>query len=85
MPEILLDTHILIWWRLDSRRLSREQARLLSDLDKRNQPSAISAITLWEMAMLAVRGRVRVKVPLAWISTEWDWPNAAGLLGSYAE
>jgi PIN domain nuclease of toxin-antitoxin system len=64
MPTVLLDTHILIWWRLDSRRLSRNQIRLLQDLEKRGQPVAISAITLWEMAMLAARGRIGIGEPL---------------------
>ena len=65
MPEILLDTHILIWWRLDSRRLTRNQVRLLLDLEKRGRPSAISAITLWEMAILAARHRIEIKDPLS--------------------
>jgi len=60
MPAILLDTHILIWWRLDSRRLSRDQIRILPDSENRGQPVAISAITLWEMAMLAARGRIGI-------------------------
>ncbi len=68
MPTVLLDTHILIWWRLDSRRLGRNQTRLLQDLEKRGEPVAISAITLWEMAMLAARGRIRIGEPLgAWL------------------
>ena len=65
MPEILLDTHILIWWRLDSKRLARNQVRLLLDLEKRGRPSAISAITLWEMAILAARHRIEIKDPLS--------------------
>lgn len=64
MPEILLDTHILVWWRLDSRRLNRNQIRLLLDLEKRGRPVAISAITLWEMAILAARRRIEIKDPL---------------------
>jgi PIN domain nuclease of toxin-antitoxin system len=64
MPGILLDTHILIWWRLDSRRLSRNQIRLLEDLESRGRPVAISAITLWEMAMLSARGRIGIGEPL---------------------
>lgn len=64
MPSILVDTHILIWWRLDSGRLSRDQVRRLQEQESRKRPLAISAITLWEMAMLAARDRIRVDGPL---------------------
>jgi PIN domain nuclease of toxin-antitoxin system len=63
MPGILLDTHILIWWRMDSQRLDRSQARRLQDLENRQKPIAISAITLWEIAMLAARGRIDFAEP----------------------
>ena len=64
MSEILLDTHVLIWWRLDSSRLGRSRIRRLEDLENRQQPVAISAITLWEIAMLAARGRIEIAEPV---------------------
>jgi PIN domain nuclease of toxin-antitoxin system len=68
MSGILLDTHVLIWWRLDSRWLSRNQARRLEDLESRQKPMAISAITLWEIATLSARGRIEIAQPLdAWL------------------
>ncbi len=63
MSAILLDTHILIWWRLESRRLSRSQVRRLQDQENRQEPVAISAITLWEIAMLSARGRIEIAGP----------------------
>lgn len=63
MPVILLDTHILIWWRLDSKRLSRRQVMRLQDLENRQEPVGISAITLWEIAMLSARGRIEIAHP----------------------
>jgi len=63
MSEILLDTHVLIWWRLDSGRLGRSRIRRLQDLESRQKPVAISAITLWEIAMLAARGRIEISEP----------------------
>jgi len=63
MSEILLDTHVLIWWRLDSGRLGRSRVRRLQDLESRQKPVAISAITLWEIAMLAARGRIEMTGP----------------------
>jgi len=64
MAAILLDTHILIWWRIDSKRLSRVQVRRLQDLESRQEPIGISAITLWEIAMLSARGRIEIAEPL---------------------
>jgi PIN domain nuclease of toxin-antitoxin system len=55
---ILLDTHALIWAVNDSKELSRRaaftirRARLQSGL-------AVSAITVWELAVLLTKGRIR--------------------------
>jgi PIN domain nuclease of toxin-antitoxin system len=64
MAELVLDTHILIWWRLDSKRLNRSQVSRLQDLENRQEPAGISAITLWEIASLSARGRIEVAVSL---------------------
>ncbi len=69
MATVLLDTHILIWWRLDSKRLSRNQVRRLQHLENRQEPLAISAITLWEIAKLSKRGRIEMVEPLdVWLA-----------------
>jgi PIN domain nuclease of toxin-antitoxin system len=55
---ILLDTHALVWAVNDSKELSRpaasaiRRARLQSGL-------AVSAITVWELAVLLAKGRIR--------------------------
>ena len=57
-PLIILDTHILLWANADSKKLSRgadaaiRRARQADGL-------AISAISLWEIATLVSRGRIR--------------------------
>jgi PIN domain nuclease of toxin-antitoxin system len=57
--RFLLDTHTLIWWPQDEGpKLSNEQSRSLSELERDSEPAAISAITLWEIAMLRERGRL---------------------------
>lgn len=57
--RFLLDTHTLIWWLQDEGpKLSNEQSRSLSELERDSEPAAISAITLWEIAMLRERGRL---------------------------
>ncbi len=62
--SVLLDTHILVWWRTTPEKLSPEQNRVLIGLEKRGQPAGISAITLWELAMMVERGRQEINVPL---------------------
>ena len=58
MPSLLLDTHILVWWKTDPDRLSRAQAGALSDAEKDHAQAAISAITLRELAKMAERRRL---------------------------
>jgi PIN domain nuclease of toxin-antitoxin system len=54
---ILLDTHTLVWLKSDSSRLSRAAAKFIRDAAKEDAV-AIAAITLYEVAWLAVRGRL---------------------------
>lgn len=51
-PRYLLDTNALIRWLSESRRLSKEQLRVLRDAARRGEPFAISAMTLLELALL---------------------------------
>jgi len=62
--DLLLDTHVLLWWRTDSERLPKSHARVLSDAEDRGEPVGISAVTLWELARMAGRGRLEVDQPL---------------------
>jgi len=50
--SLLLDTHILVRWLQEPRRLSREQRRVIENAERHSQPLAISAMTLLEMAVL---------------------------------
>ena len=63
-PRFLLDTHILVWWLVTPRKLSREQRRLLREAVRRREPVAVSAITLLEIAILFGEGSARSDVPL---------------------
>ncbi|MEO6062188.1 MAG: type II toxin-antitoxin system VapC family toxin [Thermoflexales bacterium] len=53
----LLDTSAFIWWLSDHRRLSAEARRLI--LDGAN-PVWLSAASIWEMAIKASLGKLRV-------------------------
>ena len=37
MPDLLVDTQVLLWWRTDSERLPKSQARLLSEAEERGE------------------------------------------------
>lgn len=55
------------------KKLSREQTRILQETIRRNEPVAISAITLLEIAVLSGDGRrTRQDVPLDRLFTEFD-------------
>jgi PIN domain nuclease of toxin-antitoxin system len=60
----LLDTHILLWWRTEPRRLSRTQAQVLEELEEQGRPVGLSAISLREFAMMLHRRRINVDLPL---------------------
>ena len=62
-PTLLLDTHVLVRWLVDPKRLSREQLRVLRGAVRRCEPLALSAITLLEIAVLFGEGSTRLGVP----------------------
>ncbi|HZS52766.1 MAG TPA: type II toxin-antitoxin system VapC family toxin [Bryobacteraceae bacterium] len=57
-PHLLLDTHILVRWLIDSKRLSRSQTKAIETAVQRGEPIAISAITLLEIAILTSAGKL---------------------------
>jgi PIN domain nuclease of toxin-antitoxin system len=64
-PAGLLDTHILVWAKLDPDQLNKRQREFLEAVEAREGRIAISAITLWEIAMMASSKRhLRVKASL---------------------
>ncbi len=62
--KFLLDTHVLVWWLFDDRRLTKDHRRLLAASEKRGEPVAVSAMSLWEIAKLASRGRIDIDGPI---------------------
>src|SRR5271169_4882409 len=71
----LLDTHILVWWRQDLKRLSKAQARVLTQLEEQGQPAGISAISLRELAKMIQQRRVEVDMPLdGWLGNVISHP-----------
>jgi PIN domain nuclease of toxin-antitoxin system len=58
-PRFLLDTHIVIRWISDSKKLSREQRRVLDEAVRCGECVGISAFSLIEIVLLA-EGRKRI-------------------------
>lgn len=53
--QLLLDTHALLWWALDSKELSRTARRTIGDY---NNDVFVSAATAWEIAIKFRIGRL---------------------------
>lgn len=61
---ILLDTHAWIWAAAAPERLGRDGRRLLA----RDRARGVAAISCWEVATLAARGRIELdRDPVAWM------------------
>lgn len=54
---LLLDTHVMLWWRTNSPRLGREARRAIGEADH----VLVSAASAWEAAIKVAMGRLRLK------------------------
>ena len=59
---ILVDTHVVAWMAFEPSRLSKNAREAIDEARKNGGGLAISGITLWELATLAGRGRIRLDV-----------------------
>ena len=62
--NLLLDTHIWIWSKVDPKRLGK---RLTSELSKSSNELWLSPVSVWEALALMQKGRIRVENPFAWV------------------
>src|SRR5207244_12125940 len=63
-----LDTHALVWWVSDPKRVPAKATRLVAGAVKAGESIAISSISVWEIAMLVARGRLALTMHVdAWI------------------
>jgi PIN domain nuclease of toxin-antitoxin system len=69
----LIDTHILLWWMSDKKRLSKEQRRVINRVSAEN-PLMLSDISLWEIATLVQLKKIQLSLPLR------DWLEKATAL-----
>jgi PIN domain nuclease of toxin-antitoxin system len=66
---IVLDTHIWVWWVRNDPQLPRPYYNLI--LSEESAGLGVSAISLWEVAMLVARGRMVLSIDTV------DWLNRA--------
>jgi PIN domain nuclease of toxin-antitoxin system len=64
LPRLLLNTHIVVRWLIDNRKLSRGQFRALQTAVRRTEPVALSAMSLLEIAILNRAGKLKLKTSL---------------------
>ncbi|MEZ5285882.1 MAG: type II toxin-antitoxin system VapC family toxin [Vicinamibacterales bacterium] len=56
---LLLDTHVVLWWQRDDRRLNRAAREAIAGADI----VWVSAVSGWEVAIKAALGRLRLDEP----------------------
>lgn len=65
--QLLLDTHIALWLDSGSGRLRRSTAALVDDCWRNGGTILLSAVTVWEIALLVDTGRVALDIPVEWV------------------
>lgn len=71
---IVLDTHALLWWTAGDKKLSRP-ARKAIEVAMQEGEILVSAISAWEIAMLAKSGRLTLMMNAdAWLDTVAEVP-----------
>lgn len=71
---IVLDTHAWVWWLSDPERLS-EAARDAIENARASGRLYVSSISVWEVALLVERGRLKLSLNLAdWVAHAQSLP-----------
>src|SRR5919106_3161168 len=66
---VLVDTHVLLWWKTEDRRLSAPAKRAIRTATR----VLVSPISCWEVAVLVRNGRIRLQPGLfQWIRAVFD-------------
>jgi PIN domain nuclease of toxin-antitoxin system len=61
---ILVDTHIVVWLALQPAKISKKARAVIAETRQRGQGLAISDMTLFEIAILASTGRIKLNASL---------------------
>ncbi|MDR2681582.1 MAG: type II toxin-antitoxin system VapC family toxin [Holosporaceae bacterium] len=70
MSDILLDTHIFLWLLAGDIKLSKKNTDLIDQCTNSGNRICLSAISIWEIAMLDYRRRIQLTQSVdKWLST----------------
>ena len=65
---VLLDTHIWVWETAGGTQLSPSTRRIINEAAQTGQ-LRLSAISIWEVSLLALRGKIKLGLPApAWVA-----------------
>lgn len=65
---IVLDTHVLVWWVNDGKKLSISARQYIKNCEKKEGSILVSSISVWEIAMLIDKGRIQLSMEMdAWL------------------
>ncbi len=71
---IVLDTHVWVWWLSGIEPISRRASRLIADAVAQ-KGIYVSSISVWEVAHLVARGRLKLTVAVAdWLAKSESLP-----------
>jgi PIN domain nuclease of toxin-antitoxin system len=71
---ILLDTHAWVWWVTESAEIPRRVRRFIDETVE-EEAAYVSSISVWEVALLVQRERLRLTVGVSeWISKNENLP-----------
>ena len=67
---IVLDTHALVWWASDPGQIPARARRRIKNAVESGSGIAASSISVWEIAMLVSRSRLRLTLPVdLWLAS----------------
>ena len=67
---ILIDTHVILWLTLEPEKLSTRAATMIRETRLKGDAVAISAMSLYEISLIARRGRVEIGIQIGSFLTE---------------
>jgi len=67
---IVLDTHALLWWVNDDKKLSPTARKTIRSTLNKGEDVLVSSITAWEITMLASKGRLTLTMDVSeWLTS----------------
>ena len=72
--RLLLDTHVLLWWLSDDRKLAKNARDIIANS---NNDVLVSSASVWEVAIKAALGRLEVEL------TIWKMRSCETAFGRY--